>query len=94
MGLTFRLLEPYGGFTLGAMKLLRFKTDCVALHNLIPFFQDEARAYIIPGSTGYRCITQTTEGKAPITVMQGSKLPGYQRKYQGTAHQHWKRQFP
>lgn len=93
MGLAFRLLEPFGTFTLGSMRLLRFRTDCVALHTLIPFFQDEDRSYIIPGSTGYRLITQTTEGKAPITVMQGSKLPGYTRKYQGTTHKHWERQF-
>ena len=93
MGLEFKTLEPYGSFTLGQTRLLRFRTDCPALHRLISFFQDESRAYVCPGGTGYRYITQTTEGKAPITVMQGSKLPGYKRRYRGTSDKFWKRQF-
>jgi phytoene/squalene synthetase len=93
MGLDFKSLELYGTFTLGNLKLLRFRTDCAALHRLIPFFQDEERVYVCPGPMGYRLVTQTTEGKAPITVMQSAKLPGYKRTYHGTLHKFWQRQF-
>lgn len=93
MGLDFKSLEVYGTFTLGNLKLLRFKTDCASLQKLIPFFQDEARAYICPGPTGYRLLTQTTEGQASITVMQSAKLPGYKRLYHGTRNKFWQRQF-
>ena len=93
MGLGFKLLEPFGTFTLGQTSLLRFRTDCADLDSLIPFFQDENRAFIIPGKSGYRFITQTTEGKAPIATMQNSKMPGYHRKYHGTANKFWDRQF-
>jgi len=93
MGLEFKALEPYGIFTLGQTRLLRFKTDCSALQRLIPFFQDENRAYACPGTSGYRYVTQTTEGQAPITLMQGQKLPGNTRRYRGTTDSYWKRQF-
>jgi hypothetical protein len=93
MGLEFKSLEPYGTFALGDIRLLRFRTDCAALQKLIPFFQDEQRAYVCPGPSGYRFLTQTTEGKAPITVMQAGKLPGHKRRYHGTLNKFWKRQF-
>ena len=93
MGLEFKALEPYGTFTLGVTPLLRFTTDCDDMEKLISFFQDEQRSFIIPGQGGYRYITQTTEGKASITTMQNSKMPGYQRRYHGTASKFWERQF-
>lgn len=92
MGLRFEYLEPYGSITIGSTKLLRFRTDCPEVERLISFFQDEQRAYVIPGGTGYRYITQTTEGQAPIMAMQESRT-GYKRKYRGTSDRFWTRQF-
>ena len=93
LGLEFKNLEPYGVFTLGIVKLFRFQTDCPALHKLVPVFQEENRAFVLPGVLGYRYVTLAVEGKAPVTVMQGSKLPGYSRKYYGTSNKFWERQF-
>lgn len=94
MGLKFSFLEPYGPLSLGTLLLLRFKTDCPRLEALVPFFQEEARAIIIPGKTGYRLITQTTEGAVPIVSVQAVRLPGYSRRWRGTSDKFWARQFP
>lgn len=94
IGLKFEFLEPYGLLSIGTMTFLRFKTDCPRLDALIPFFQDEGRAVILPGKAGYRMITQTTEGAIPIVNVQASKLPGYNRRWRGTSNKFWQRQFP
>jgi hypothetical protein len=94
IGLKFDFLEPYGPLSIGTTIFVRFKTECPRLDELIPFFQDEARAIIIPGKAGYRMITQTTEGAIPIVSVQAAKLPGYNRRWRGTANKFWTRQFP
>lgn len=94
IGLKFEFLEPYGPLSIGTTSFVRFKTDCPRLDALIPFFQEEARAIIIPGKAGYRMITQTTEGAIPIVSVQAAKLPGYNRRWRGTANKFWTRQFP
>lgn len=94
IGLLFDFLEPYGPLSIGTTAFLRFKTDCPRLDALIPFFQDEARAVILPGGAGYRMITQTTEGVIPIVSVQSAKAPGYNRRWRGTTNKFWMRQFP
>lgn len=93
LGLQFSFLEPYGTLTIGSVKLLRFKTDCPDLSSLLSFFQEENRSFAFPDNTGYALHTQTTKGVVPITAMQASKLPGFQRKYRGTSNKFWERQF-
>jgi hypothetical protein len=93
IGLKFEFLEPYGPLSIGTTSFVRFKTDCPDLEALVPFFQDESRAIIIPGKAGYRMITQTTEGSIPIVSVQAAKLPGYNRRWRGTANRFWMRQF-
>lgn len=94
IGLKFDFLEPYGPLSIGTTMFLRFKTDCPQLEALVPFFQEEARALILPGKVGYRMVTQTTEGAIPIVNVQSAKLPGYNRRWRGTANKFWLRQFP
>jgi len=93
MGLKFEFLEPYGPAVIGATKFLRFRTDCPSLEILLPLFQDEPRAIIIPGATGYRMVTQTTAGSVPIFAVQAARLPGYNRRWRGTVFKFWERQF-
>lgn len=94
IGLQFDFLEPYGPLSIGSIAFLRFKTDCPDLDALIPFFQEEARALILPGASRYRMVTQTTEGAIPIVHVQAAKLPGYNRRWRGTRNRFWARQFP
>jgi len=94
IGLKFDFLEPYGPLSIGSTTFLRFKTDCPRLDALIPFFQEEGRAIVIPGKHGYRMITQTTEGTIPIVSVQAARLPGYNRRWRGTSNKFWMRQFP
>ena len=93
MGLKFHHLEPVGRLDIGSTTFLRFTTDCVGLEALIPLFQDEGRALILAGKSGYRMVTQTTEGPIPISCMQSTRLPGYNRRWRGTANRFWQRQF-
>lgn len=93
LGLKFKSLEPFGTLTIGSSKFLRFRTDCLQLDTLIPLFQEENRSFVLPGGTGYRLVTQTTEGRVSITQLQTTKLPGYNRKWRGTADKFWERQF-
>ncbi len=93
MGLKFDFLEPYGPVVIGTTKFLRFKTDCPSLEALLPLFQDEPRSIIVPGASGYRMVTQTTTGTVPIFAIQAAKLPGYSRRWRGTALNFWERQF-
>jgi len=93
LGLKFKLLEPYSRMTVGLSNFLRFKTDCTGMEALIPFLQEENRSVILPANDGYQLHTQTTKGKVPLTTMQSSKLPNFQRKYRGTLDKFWKRQF-
>jgi hypothetical protein len=93
MGLRFDFLEPYGRLSIGSTTFLRFSTDCLRLDELIPFFQEEARAIILPGKAGYRMITQTTEGPIPIVNVQSARTPGYNRRWRGTSNKFWERQF-
>lgn len=93
IGLKFDSLEPFGPLSIGSMVFLRFKTDCQGLDRLVPFFQDEPRAIVLPGKSGYRVVTQTTEGPIAIACMQTSRLPGYNRLWRGTSNKFWKRQF-
>lgn len=93
IGLKFEFLEPYGPLTIGSTPFLRFKTDCPRLEAILPFFQEEARALVLPGRAGYRMVTQTTEGPIPIVNVQASKLPGYNRRWRGTSNKFWFRQF-
>jgi hypothetical protein len=94
IGLKFNSLEPYGRLSIGSTTFLRFSTDCPRLEELIPFFQEEARALVLPGRSGYRMITQTTEGAIPIVCVQAARTPGYNRRWRGTANPFWQRQFP
>lgn len=93
MGLKFEFLEPYGRLSIGSTMFLRFSTDCLRLDELVPFFQEEARALILPGKAGYRMITQTTEGPIPIVNVQSARTPGYNRRWRGTSKKFWERQF-
>lgn len=94
IALKFDSLEPYGPLSIGSTTFLRFKTDCRDLDKLVPFFQEEGRAIILPGKSGYRMITQTTEGPIPIVHVQAARLPGYNRRWRGTSNKFWARQFP
>jgi hypothetical protein len=93
MGLKFEFFEPYGPVVIGTTKFLRFKTDCPKLDSLRPLLQDEPRSIILPGGAGYQMVTQTTIGTVPIVAVQASKLPGYNRRWRGTSHKFWQRQF-
>jgi hypothetical protein len=93
IGLKFDALEPYGPLSIGSTMFLRFTTDCRDLDKLVPFFQEEPRALILPGKAGYRMITQTTEGPIPIVCVQAARLPGYNRRWRGTSNKFWARQF-
>lgn len=93
MGVKFDFFEPYGPVVIGTTKFLRFKTDCPKLETLLPLFQEEPRSMIIPGTTGYQMVTQTTTGTVPIFAVQAAKLPGYGRRWRGTALKFWERQF-
>lgn len=92
-GLKFKFLEPYGPFTLGSLRLLRFKTDCGDLETLVVPFQEENRSLVLPGKGGYVLHTQVTKGTVAISTMQAERLPGYKRRYRGTSDKFWLRQF-
>jgi hypothetical protein len=94
IGLKFDFLEPYGPLSVGATTFVRFKTDCPRLEALLPFFQEEARALILPSQAGYLLVSKTTEGAIPIVNVQAARLPGYNRRWRGTANKFWTRQFP
>lgn len=94
IGLQFYTVEPFGLIEVGSTVLLRFQTDCETPEALVPFFQEEQRAFVYPGGKGYKMSTQTTEGTVTVTTMQSSRLPGYNRRWRGTIDKFWKRQFP
>lgn len=93
IGLKFEFLVPYGPLTIGSTTFIRFETDCPRLEALIQPFLDEPRALIVPGKAGYRMISRASEGTVPIARMQATRLPGYTRRWRGTANRFWTRQF-
>lgn len=92
-GREFRFVEPYGTFSLGKTKFLRFKTDCTGVPALLDAFTSEPRSVILPGPGGYKLVSAKTSGKVAIMPMQAARLPGYNRRYRGTTDAFWARQF-